>query len=113
MSADQSVDDGHSTMIEQSMSTGGAASRMSPARVLEIRGEDRVDRTADSIVGTLLGLFPDSSPPALRELVNEQLSRFAGAKVTTFIPVLVLRACREALTSVSTQRVPSTRLAPV
>jgi hypothetical protein len=61
----------------------------------------------DSIIGTLVGLYPESSPKALRQLVDEQLARFVGAKVTTFIPVLVLRGCREALAAVSMPRAPN------
>ena len=58
----------------------------------------------DSIFGTLLGLYPEASPNALRQLVDEQLTRFIGAKVTTFIPVLVLRGCRDALSALSMPR---------
>jgi hypothetical protein len=107
LSADQSTGGEQSMSGQESLTDAAPTNRLSPAGVVGTADAGRPnDRAADSIVGTLLGLFPDSNPGAVRELVNEQLARFAGARVTTFIPVLVLRACRDALTSVAVQRAP-------
>jgi hypothetical protein len=55
------------------------------------------ERTVASVLETLYQQFPQADPGPVKALVDQGFAEFAGARVTTYVPVLVLRACQEQL----------------
>jgi len=48
-------------------------------------------------LATLRQQFPQADPGDVQALVNRGFAEFGGAKVTTYVPVLVLHACQDQL----------------
>ena len=55
------------------------------------------ERTVASVLATLHQQFPLADPETVQALVAAGFAEFEAARVTTFVPVLVLRACQERL----------------
>jgi len=55
------------------------------------------ERTVASVLATLHQQFPLADPETVQALVAAGFAEFEAARVTTFVPVLVLRACQEQL----------------
>lgn len=55
------------------------------------------ERAVDSVIATLTNRHPKVDPRDIALMVHGGFAEFNGAKVTTFVPVLVLRACQERL----------------
>ena len=55
------------------------------------------DRAVASVLATLRQQFPQADPGDVQALVDRGFAEFGGAKVTTYVPVLVLHACQDQL----------------
>lgn len=55
------------------------------------------ERAVASVLSTLRQQFPRADPRAVEQLVRQGFAEFAGAKVTTYVPILVLHACQDRL----------------
>ena len=49
------------------------------------------------MLATLHQQFPQADPGPVKALVDQGFAEFGGARVTTYVSVLVLRACQEQL----------------
>ena len=55
------------------------------------------ERAVASVLATLRQQFPEADPRTVESLVDRGFAEFGGAKVTTYVPVLVLHACQDQL----------------
>jgi hypothetical protein len=55
------------------------------------------ERTVASVLATLHQQFPQTDPGTVQALVDQGFADFGGARVTTYVPVLVLHACQQQL----------------
>jgi hypothetical protein len=61
-------------------------------------GDVRISPENDQVVTELAARFPAVSPEALRTVVTEEFGVFDGAAISTYVPVLVVKAATARLT---------------
>jgi len=76
----------------ESSGTPGTATATATATATE-----HDDRAVASVLATLRQQFPQADPGDVQALVDRGFAEFGGAKVTTYVPVLVLHACQDQL----------------
>ena len=76
----------------ESSGTPGTATATATATATE-----HDDRAVASVLATLRQQFPQADPRTVESLVDRGFAEFGGAKVTTYVPVLVLHACQDQL----------------
>ncbi len=62
------------------------------------QGHGRISPEIDQVVTELAARFPAVPPEALRTVVTEEFGVFDGAAISTYVPVLVVKAATARLT---------------
>jgi hypothetical protein len=75
----------------------GRAQSQGVGRQEERRAQRDDDQLITGVVDSLIAAFPELPGPHIRDCVEQICSRFANARVRTYIPILVARQAREAL----------------